>query len=100
LQLQDVATTPIEKTINGEEVVFLVPTFTEPRFTNLSTVLTTWIAQQAALKSVRGSTLDGVVDSFNTMMQALYRFAEFGDRAIAVTLINSFKAITSTFKNT
>lgn len=93
-------TTAIEKTINGEEVLFLVPAFSEPRFTNLSTVLTTWIAQQAVQKGVRGTKLDGVVDSFNTMMQALYRFAEFGDKTIAVTLINSFKAITSTFKNT
>lgn len=99
LQLQDVATTPLKKTINGEEVVFLVPAFTEPRFANLSTVLMTWIAQQAAQKGVRSTKLDGVVDSFNDMMQALYRFAEFGDKTIAVTLINSFKAITSTFKN-
>jgi len=97
--LQDVATTPLKKTINGEEVVFLVPAFTEPRFANLSTVLMTWIAQQAAQKGVRSTKLDGVVDSFNDMMQALYRFAEFGDKTIAVTLINSFKAITSTFKN-
>lgn len=92
-------TTSIEKTINGEKVSFLVPAFSEPRFTNLSTVLTTWIAQQAGQKWVRGSKLDGVVDSFNDMMQAMYSYAELGDKSVAAQLVGSFSTIVRTLKN-
>ena len=100
LQLQDAATTPIEKTINGEEVIFLLPTFTESRFVNLSTVLMTWIAQQAAQKGVRSTKLDGVVDSFNDMMQAMYTYAELGDKSVAASLVSNFGSIVRTLKST
>lgn len=80
--------------------MFLVPAFSEPRFANLSTVLMTWIAQQAAQKGVRSTKLDGVVDSFNDMMQAMYTYAELGDKSVAASLVTNFGSIVRTLKST
>lgn len=63
-------------------------------------MLTTWIVQQAGQKGVRGSVLDGVVDSFNSMMQAMYAYAELGDKSVAASLVSDFGSIVRTLRNT